>query len=157
MYLRVFRWHTEITEITELRFALLSLHPDGKFMLIIFALTQRRKEPQSCSANNFLSTDCTDETDFCGTEGMYTWQVRTYGPCVLNFTNIQQGYLDRLRTHAPYVRTSQVELFHLFNHVDYFVSTYHVYLAYLGGTQKSQNTQNSDSLCSRSIRMESSR
>ena len=29
--------HTEITEITELRFALLSLHPDGKFTLIIFA------------------------------------------------------------------------------------------------------------------------
>ena len=45
-YLRVFRWHTEITEHTELRFALLSLHPVGKFTLIIFDLTQRRKEAQ---------------------------------------------------------------------------------------------------------------
>ena len=50
---RVLGLHTEITEITELRIALLSLHPDGMFTLIIFDLTQRRKETQSLFLSSF--------------------------------------------------------------------------------------------------------
>ena len=41
------------TEITELRIALLSLHPDGMFTLIDFDLTQRRKEAQSLLLSSF--------------------------------------------------------------------------------------------------------
>ena len=47
---RVFRWHTEITEHTELRIALLSLHPDGKHTLIICVCHAKALE---------ISTNCT--------------------------------------------------------------------------------------------------
>ena len=36
------------------------------------------------------------------TGGMYDWQVRTYGPCVLNHANVQFDSSNELRTHSKF-------------------------------------------------------